>query len=174
MHHLVTSFSAPRASGLVGDPRDAPLLGGAQVWVARRHEHRIEPAPLHHPQVREMLECHHDDGVQGGLQALWQRGARLLVVRDADEQVLACGAVALDSGEVAGVFVTPAQRRHGLGERLVKALERDARRARCSRLWLRASAHQHAARRLFERLDYEVCGASARQDRSAVLLAKGL
>jgi GNAT superfamily N-acetyltransferase len=168
-----------RGLGLAGDPQDAPkqAFGLGQIWVARRDTHRVEPAAFEHPQVRALTEAHRDSpagaAVQG-LETLWRRGARLLVLRDADDEVLGCAAVALDSGEVAGLLIEPAQRRTGLGERLLRGIERDARRARCHRLWLRAGTHQHAALRLFERLDYERCDGFSAPQRQTVLMAKGL
>lgn len=170
MHQFVTAPAGSFSTRWIGDPREAATLG--QCWVARRDAQRIEPAAWHHPQVRALREAHPEDTVWAGLDTLWQRGARLLVVRDRADEVLACGAVGLDSGELAGLFVAPAQRRVGLGERLVKALERDAQRARSGRLWLRAHADRHAALRLFERLGYEHCGVTL--PGRSTLMAKGL
>lgn len=172
MHQFVSTSASAWGAGLIGDPRDAPAL--SQIWVARRDEHRVEPAALHHAQVRSLIEQSADDAVSSELTLLWQRGARFLVVRDRADQVLACGAVMLDSGEVGGLLVDAALRRTGLGERLLRGLEQDARRARCSRLWLRASSHRHAALRLFERLRYERCVTHARQGASVVLMSKRL
>lgn len=169
MHQFVTAPAPGFSARLLGDPREAPALG--QFWVAHRDEHHVEPAALHHPQVRALFETQFDDAVWTSLDALWRQGARLLVVRDRADQVLACGAVSLDSGEIAGVMVSAQHRRLGLGERLIKSLERDARRARCSRLWLRAGAGQHAALRLFERLNYEPCG-DVKPGRGTLLMAK--
>ncbi len=187
MQYVVSSSAAPRGLSLAAEPpalarnaQTAFLIG--QIRVARRDVHRVEPAPFSHPQVQGLLHGRHDgarasclganDAV--ALQSLWERGARLLVLRDRDERVLACGAVALDTGEIGGLFVAPDQRRSGLGERLLRGLEADAQRARCRRLWLRVGAQQDAALRLFARLDYRLCDEFSAPQRATLLMAKGL
>lgn len=182
--HYVSMAGSTRGQGLTGETTDSPRngFGPGQFWVARRDVHSVEPAAYGHPQVQALIGTRHDGAsapaagadTAAALQALWQRGARLLVLRDREERVLACGAVALDSGEIGGLFVAPDQRRCGLGERLLRGLEADAARARCRRVWLRAGTGQQAALRLFERQRYHRCGESGGPGRACVLLAKAL
>ena len=117
-----------------------------QIWVARASDAgaqaatTIARARADEPGLRALLE-QLDDYQRAlyprarrpplELDALLQPSARLLVVRDARQQALACGAVVLreDYAELNGMMVLPAQRGRGLGSQLLRALERESVRA---------------------------------------------
>ena len=61
------------------------------------------------------------------------------IVAEDDGRVLGYGVLNAASGEVDAVFVEPAQHGHGIGARLLKAVEDAGRVAGCARLFLSAS-----------------------------------
>lgn len=94
------------------------------------------------------------------LDALLQPQVRLLVVRDAQQQVLACGALVPmeDYAELKRMMVLPAMRGQGVAKLLARALEREAIRAGRPLLRLETGVRQHAALQLYERMGFERCG----------------
>jgi len=92
--------------------------------------------------------------------ALVQPQVRLLVVRDAQQRAVGCGAVVLheDHAELKRMVVAPPQRGLGLGSLLVSALQKEALSAGRHLLRLQAGVRQPAAQRLYERMGFERCG----------------
>ncbi|RQO56063.1 GNAT family N-acetyltransferase [Paucibacter sp. KBW04] len=94
------------------------------------------------------------------LTALMQPQVRLLVVRDAQQRAVACGALVLheDHAELKRMMVAPEQRGLGLGSLLVSALQKEALAAGRHLLRLETGVRQPAAQRLYERMGFERCG----------------
>ncbi len=82
-------------------------------------------------------------------------GARMWVVT-LDEILVACVGLkpAGESAELKSLYVAAAARRRGLGERLTRLVEDEARRCGCRRLELWSDSRFTDAHRLYERLGY--------------------
>ncbi|QKN81860.1 GNAT family N-acetyltransferase [Scandinavium goeteborgense] len=81
----------------------------------------------------------------------------MLIIRDAQQQPVGCGAVVLNgdgSGEMKRVYIDPTHRGQRLGESLLTALETEALQRGCDTLRLETGIHQHAAVKLYERSGY--------------------
>lgn len=160
-----------------------PLAGNGyapgQIWVSSKHRPALLPGGMpglstaavraDDPEVHALIAAL--DAYQRPLYpltsqqalditALLQPQVRLLVVRDAQEQVLACGAIQLleDYAELKRMMVLPAMRGQGVAKLLVRALEREAIRAGRPLLRLETGVRQHAALHLYERMGFERCG----------------
>ncbi len=83
----------------------------------------------------------HDRRVVGALLLLFRRGAR--------------------SGRLYSLAVASGQRGRGIGERLLRAAERAARRRGVGAVTLEVRCDNGAAQRLYERLGYQRCGMRA-------------
>ncbi len=86
-------------------------------------------------------------------EALAAPDVRFLLARDGGARPMGCAALAIrgDHGEVKSMFVAPEARGSGLGERLLGAVEAQARAEGVTRLMLETGCALHAARRLYER-----------------------
>jgi len=161
-------------------------LGSSQIWVARagdpppRAAIRSPAAGLQglslqrervdQPQLLALLEKYEVERHQlcpasraacaPALELMRGPQTRLLVLRDAQERVLACGGLLLreEHAEALTLMVLPAWRGRGLGELLLQALQREALRAGQPLLRLQLGVHQRSAQRLFERLGFARCG----------------
>lgn len=92
--------------------------------------------------------------------ALMQPQVRLLVVRDAQQRAVGCGAVVLleEYAELKRMMVAPERRDQGLGILLVSALQKEALASGRHLLRLETGVRQPAAQRLYERMGFERCG----------------
>lgn len=82
----------------------------------------------------------------------------VLLIRDDSQQAVGCGAIVLDDdgfGEMKRVFIDPNHRGQMLGERLLEALESEARRRDCHTVRLETGIYQQAAVRLYTRSGYQ-------------------
>ena len=148
----------PLRTAFAGSPQPYPVnhYAPGQIWVARASDAetlttRREPADA--PDLQALI-------AEPALDALRQSRARLLVVRDARQQALACGAVLLreDCAELQHMAVLPLRRGKGLGGTQLGALEQEAMRAGRPLLRVRSDVREHAGQRFFERLGFERCG----------------
>ena len=135
-------LDASTRDGLHGLVADVVALGGAVGWLQ-------VPPP---------------EETSAWAQGLLESGARLLVVRDADE-VVACGAwrrpdpaVLRQNGEIFKVMVRPTARGRGLARLVVSSLVRDADEAGVELLTLDARGNNHAALDLYSSLGFVVTG----------------
>lgn len=98
------------------------------------------------------------------LGALAENSVIALLIRDARQQAVGCGAIVLTEegiGEMKRVFIHPAHRGQQLGEKLLAALEREALRRDCHTVRLETGIHQHAAVALYTRNGYQTRSAFA-------------
>lgn len=82
----------------------------------------------------------------------------VLLIRDAQQLAVGCGAIVLDKqgfGEMKRVYIDPTHRGQMLGERLLEALESEALRRDCHTVRLETGIHQHAAVKLYTRGGYQ-------------------
>lgn len=159
-----------------------------QIWVARASDAQALTIARERADVPGVAALIHElDAFQSALypaasvqsldaDALMAPHARMLVVRNAQQQVLACGAVLLleDYAELQQMMVLPGQRGRGVGARLLRALEREAVRAGRPLLRLATGVRQHDAQRLFERMGFERCGpfGACRADPFSIFMEK--
>ena len=81
----------------------------------------------------------------------------VLLIRDARQRAVGCGAIVLGNdgvGEMKRVFIDPHHRGQHLGERLLAALETQALHRDCHTVRLETGIHQQAAIRLYTRWGY--------------------
>ncbi|MRS15914.1 GNAT family N-acetyltransferase [Enterobacteriaceae bacterium RIT691] len=81
----------------------------------------------------------------------------LMIIRDAEQHAVGCGAVVLHgdgSGEMKRVYIDPEHRGQRLGQALLAALENEARARHCHTLRLETGIHQPAAATLYTRNGY--------------------
>ncbi|MXF49588.1 GNAT family N-acetyltransferase [Raoultella sp. Lac2] len=82
----------------------------------------------------------------------------VLLIRDARQRAVGCGAIVLGNdgvGEMKRVFIDPHHRGQQLGERLLAALETQALHRDCHTVRLETGIHQQAAIRLYTRWGYQ-------------------
>ncbi len=82
------------------------------------------------------------------------------VVALCDGQTVAYGGMTcvLDEGAVTNIAVSPSHRRQGLGQAVTEALLAEARRRGISSVFLEVRESNLAARGLYEKLGFSVCG----------------
>ena len=88
----------------------------------------------------------------------------VLLIRDARQRAVGCGAIVLGNdgvGEMKRVFIDPHHRGQQLGERLLAALETQALHRDCHTVRLETGIHQQAAIRLYTRWGYQTRSAFA-------------
>jgi GNAT superfamily N-acetyltransferase len=88
-------------------------------------------------------------------------------------RVVALGGIRRTSetaGEVRRIRIDPEFQGRGLGERMMRSLERHARKAGLRRLMLDTTAKQEPARRLFEKCGFRECGTTEALDGSEMIL----
>ena len=108
---------------------------------------RIEGLCFSIPWTREQLEMQ-----LGG-------GYIFIAARDGERPVGYVGAqCVLDEGYISNVAVSPKYRRLGIGEGLMRTLERRARERKLSFLTLEVRASNHAAVSLYEKCGYKTVG----------------
>lgn len=154
-----------------------------QIWVARKGQPagpaagaaaapaglRVEAARADDPQVLALIQALDDyqrplypaaSASLPDIEALLQPQVRLLVVRNAQQQVLGCGAIVLeeDYAELKWMMVAPARRGEGLATKLLSGLERLAVQAGRPLLRLETGVRQPAALHFYERMGFERCG----------------
>ncbi|WP_428503184.1 GNAT family N-acetyltransferase [Roseateles sp.] len=167
-------------------PMNFHSLGSSQIWVARAGDPppraairspvaglqglSLQRERVDQPQLRALLEQFEAERHQlcpasraacaPELEVLRGPQTRLLVLRDAQERVLACGGLLLhdEYAEVLTLMVLPGWRGRGVGEMLLQALQREALRAGQPLLRLQVGVQQRSAQRLFERLGFARCG----------------
>lgn len=82
--------------------------------------------------------------------------SRILLARLSDEVVgFAIAYLIPPEGEIADICVSPAVRGQGIGKALMDALIADSH---CNQFWLEVRISNHAARRLYEKLGFELLG----------------
>ncbi|MEO0878158.1 MAG: ribosomal protein S18-alanine N-acetyltransferase [Pseudomonadota bacterium] len=82
-----------------------------------------------------------------------------------------------DEAEILSIGVAPAERRRGLGRRLLQAVLETARRARATRLFLEVDSANTAAVSLYEAAGFHAVGARTRYYRNggdAIIMLKSL
>ena len=112
------------------------------------------------------------------LQALLQPQVKFAVARDADQAIVGCAAVVLNSGygEIKRMYVKPAVRGLGAAKKLMALLEQAARKAACPLMTLETGPLQPEAIALYERQGFERCGpfGDYRDDPLSVFMQKRL
>jgi putative acetyltransferase len=91
------------------------------------------------------------------LEAIPESDLIFMIIRTLSGAAVGCGAVVLrlaGEGEVKHLWIDPEHRGHGLGERLLSQLERQARQEGCRRLILTTVSRQHGAVTLYLRNGY--------------------
>lgn len=84
----------------------------------------------------------------------------LVMARDAQGRAAGCVSLLIQPegcGELKRMYVAPEYRGQKLAERLIAAIERQARQAEIALLRLETGVHHHTAIRLYERLGYRRC-----------------
>jgi putative acetyltransferase len=101
-------------------------------------------------------EAHH--GID--IDALSASNVLFAVIRTENEEVVACGALVLQStyGELKRMFTKPASRGQGLARALLTFLEAEAHKRGCSHFVLETGYRQIEAISLYERCGYSCCG----------------
>ncbi|NRE87899.1 GNAT family N-acetyltransferase [Klebsiella michiganensis] len=127
----------------------------------------IAATPLNHPDLTTLID--ELDAYQQtlypaesnhliDLSALPAESVIALIIRDARQQAVGCGAIVLGEegfGEMKRVFINPAHRGQQLGEKLLAALEKEAIKRECHTVRLETGIHQHAAVALYTRNGYQ-------------------
>ncbi|MCV2358321.1 GNAT family N-acetyltransferase [Paucibacter sp. TC2R-5] len=153
-------------------------FGRGQIWVARANDMAKPSAPsttvkmesMAQPEVQALLTALDQEqerllqpqpAARPNARAALRRAAtRLVVVRDAQMRVIACGALLLheDYAELACLMVTPSRRGQGMGKLLLSKLEGEALRLGRPLLRLEADVRQHALHHLAEGGGFKRCG----------------
>ena len=117
-------------------------------------------------------ESHH--GID--LDALSQANVLFAVVRTADGQAIACGAIVLEPtyGELKRMYTRPSHRGQGIGRQMLHFLESEARARGCKQFVLETGYLQSEAIALYERCGYTRRGpfGDYKEDPNSVFMAK--